>query len=163
MAAGELDTAVPVASADEIGTLAVGFNRWPSGFASCGVRDLGKLLVAQQTTEAAIDSLYDPVLVTDAAGLVTRINPAAERLFGARAELLGKPIAEVARDPRIAQAVARCAAVAGPVASEECRRRSALAVRWRPAGVSHSLDTDEGRRRQTRRRGHAPRGRHSPE
>ena len=27
--------------------------------------DLGKLLVAQQTAEAAIDSLYDPVLVTD--------------------------------------------------------------------------------------------------
>ena len=48
--------------------------------------DLGKLLVAQQTTEAAIDSLYDPVIVADGEGLVTRINPAAERLFGARAE-----------------------------------------------------------------------------
>ena len=30
--------------------------------------DLGKLLVAQQTTEAIIASLYDPVLVTDAQG-----------------------------------------------------------------------------------------------
>ena len=75
--------------------------------------DLGKLLVAQQTTEAAIDSLYDPVIVTDGAGLVTRINPAAERLFGARADTLGKPIDEVARDPRIAQAVDRRPAVAG--------------------------------------------------
>src|SRR5215510_1348349 len=100
MAAGELDTAVPVTSGDEIGTLAVGFNRMAERIRELRRSDLGKLLVAQQTTEAAIDSLYDPVLVTDAAGLVTRINPAAERLFGARAEVLGKPIGEVARDPR---------------------------------------------------------------
>ena len=67
--------------------------------------DLGKLLIAQQTTEAAIDSLYDPVIVTDSEGLVTRINPAAERLFGARADTVGKRIEDVTRDPRIAQAV----------------------------------------------------------
>jgi PAS domain S-box-containing protein len=57
------------------------------------------------TTEAAIDSLYDPVIVTDSDGRVTRINPAAERLFGARADVIGRPIAQVARDPRLAQAV----------------------------------------------------------
>ena len=46
--------------------------------------DLGKVLVAQQTAEAAMNSLYDPVIVTDAAGRVQRINAAAEPLFGHR-------------------------------------------------------------------------------
>ena len=61
VAAGDLDAAVPVRSADEIGTLAVGFNRMAERIRELRRSDLGKLLVAQQTTEAAIDSLYDPV------------------------------------------------------------------------------------------------------
>jgi two-component system, NtrC family, sensor histidine kinase KinB len=135
MAAGELDTAVPVASADEIGTLAVGFNRMAERIRELRRSDLGKLLVAQQTTEAAIDSLYDPVLVTDAAGLVTRINPAAERLFGARAELLGKPIGEVARDPRIAQAVVDVLRSQVPVASES----AAAVLPWAVDGARRAF------------------------
>ncbi len=105
MAGGDLDAAVPVHSADEIGTLATGFNRMAARIRELRRSDLGQLLVAQQTTEAAIDSLYDPVLATDETGRLTRINPAAERLFGARRDVIGKPIVEVARDPRIAQAV----------------------------------------------------------
>ena len=86
VAAGDLDAAVPVQSGDEIGALANGFNRMAERIRELRRSDLGKLLVAQQTTEAAIDSLYDPVVVTDSDGRVTRINAAAERLFGARAE-----------------------------------------------------------------------------
>ena len=80
--------------------------------------DLGKLLIAQQTTDAAIDSLYDPVIVTDSDGCVTRINPAAERLFGARADTVGKPIGQVARNERVAQAVADVLRSERAVASE---------------------------------------------
>jgi len=135
MAAGELDTVVPVASADEIGTLAVGFNRMAERIRELRRSDLGKLLIAQQTTEAAIDSLYDPVLVTDAAGHVTRINPAAERLFGARAELLGKPIGEVARDPRIARAVVDVLRSQAPVASES----AAAVLPWAVDGARRAF------------------------
>ena len=91
-------SAVPVRSADEIGALAGGFNRMAERIRELRRSDLGQLLVAQQTTEAAIDSLYDPVIVTDSSGRVTRINPAAERLFGPRDEAAGKPIDDVARD-----------------------------------------------------------------
>jgi PAS domain S-box-containing protein len=80
--------------------------------------DLGKLLIAQQTTEAAIDSLYDPVIVTDSDGLVTRTNPAAERLFGPRETTTGKPIDQVARDIRIGQAVTDVLRSERAVASE---------------------------------------------
>jgi two-component system, NtrC family, sensor histidine kinase KinB len=119
MASGELDTAVLVHSGDEIGTLAVGFNRMAERIRELRRSDLGRLLVAQQTTEAAIDSLYDPVIVADGKGLVTRINPAAERLFGARDDTLGKSIEVVARDPRIAQSVADVLRAQVPAASED--------------------------------------------
>jgi NtrC-family two-component system sensor histidine kinase KinB len=118
VAAGDLDAAVPVQSADEIGVLAEGFNRMAERIRELRRSDLGKLLVAQQTTEAAIDSLYDPVVVTDSAGRVTRINAAAERLFGARADTVGRPIDEVARDERVARAVAGVLRSGQAVASE---------------------------------------------
>ena len=119
IAAGELDTAVPVRSADEIGALATGFNRMAERIRELRRSDLGQLLVAQQTTDAAIDSLFDPVLVADGEGRVTRINPAAERLFGARADTLGKSIDAVTRDPRIAQSVAAVLHAQVPEASED--------------------------------------------
>ena len=105
VAAGDLDAVVHVTSGDEIGRLADGFNRMAERIRELRRSDLGKLLVAQQTTEAAIDSLYDPVIVTDSDGRVTRTNSAAERLFGPREATTGKPIAQVARDIRVAQAV----------------------------------------------------------
>jgi len=85
LASGDLETPpVSVRSADEIGTLAVSFNRMADRLRELRRSDMGKLLVAQQTTEAVIDSLFDPVIVADGEGVVVRVNPAAERLFGAR-------------------------------------------------------------------------------
>jgi PAS domain S-box-containing protein len=118
VAAGDLETAVPVHSADEIGMLAAGFNQMAGRIRELRRSDLGRLLIAQQTTEAAIDSLYDPVVVTDGDGLVTRINPAAERLFGGKADTVGKRIERVARDPRVARAVSDVLRSGRPVASE---------------------------------------------
>jgi NtrC-family two-component system sensor histidine kinase KinB len=135
MAAGELDTAVPVHSEDEIGTLAVGFNRMAERIRELRRSDMGKLLVAQQTTEAAIDSLYDPVIVTDSGGRVTRINPAAERLFGARAETLGKPVEVVVRDPGIAQSVCDVLASQVPVVTED----AAAVLPWAVDGTRRSF------------------------
>jgi NtrC-family two-component system sensor histidine kinase KinB len=80
--------------------------------------DLGKLVVAQQTTEAAIDSLYDPVIITDADGAVTKLNPAAEELFGPEAANVGKPVGEIARDSRIPVAVTEALSSQRPVAGE---------------------------------------------
>src|SRR5262245_3328968 len=119
LASGQLDTAVPVRSDDEIGALAVGFNRMAERIRELRRSDMGKLLVAQQTTEATIDSLFDPVIVADADGVVTRVNPAAERLFGAQAATVGKAIDQVTRDERIAQSVRDVLRVQAPAASED--------------------------------------------
>ena len=119
IAAGDLDSTVQVGSKDEIGTLADSFNSMAERLRKLRRSDLGKLVVAQQTTEAAIDSLYDPVVVTDSEGRVTRLNHAAERLFGPESAGLGQPIAQVAGDRRIAAAVAEVLESQQAVAREE--------------------------------------------
>jgi len=68
IAGGDLDAQAEVSSRDEVGLLAAEYNRMAERIRQLRRSDMGQLFVAQQTTEAAIDSLYDPVLVTDAGG-----------------------------------------------------------------------------------------------
>jgi two-component system, NtrC family, sensor histidine kinase KinB len=119
IATGDLDAKARVSSRDEVGILAAGFNTMAERIRQLRRSDLGKLVVAQQTTEAAIDSLYDPVIITDAEGAVAKLNPAAEELFGTEAANVGKPVGEIARDSRIPVAVAEALSSQRPVAGEE--------------------------------------------
>src|SRR5262249_5783415 len=118
IAGGDLAAKARITSRDEIGILAAEFNRMAERIQQLRRSDLGRLVVAQQTTEAAIDSLFEPVLVTDGEGRITRLNRAAEALFGARAEAIGKPIAEVAHDQRIAMAVSQALRAGRSVTAE---------------------------------------------
>ena len=119
IAGGDLNARVLVDSNDEVGFLAAEYNRMAESLRQLRSSDLGKLLVAQQTTEAAIDSLYDPVIVTDGDGRVTKLNPAAEEIFGPEEKNTGMHVGEVARDVRIAGAVAEALQSQRPVAAEE--------------------------------------------
>jgi len=118
IAEGDLSARVQVDSTDEVGILATEYNRMAENLRQLRDSDVGKLLVAQQTTEAAIDSLYDPVIVTDAEGRVTKLNPAAEEVFGSENENSGMHVGEVARDVRIAGAVAETLESQRPVAGD---------------------------------------------
>ena len=128
MAGGDLNAKVTVSSRDEVGLLAAEYNRMAERIRQLRSSDLGKLLVAQQTTEAAIDSLYDPVIVTDGEGCVTKLNPAAEEIFGSEKENTGKHVGEISRDARIAVAVAEALASQRPVAGEGMSSVLPLAV-----------------------------------
>jgi NtrC-family two-component system sensor histidine kinase KinB len=118
IAGGDLAAKARVTSRDEIGILAAEFNRMAERIQQLRRSDLGRLVAAQQTTEAAIDSLFEPVIVTDGEGRITRLNRAAESLFGARAEAISKPISEVAHDQRIAMAVSEALRAERTVAAE---------------------------------------------
>ena len=118
IAGGDLAAKARVTSRDEIGILAAEFNRMAERIQQLRRSDLGRLVAAQQTTEAAIDSLFEPVLVTDGEGRITRLNRAAESLFGARAKAVGKHISEVAHDQRIAMAVSEALRAERTVAAE---------------------------------------------
>ena len=128
IAGGDLDARVTISSRDEVGVLAAEYNRMATRIRQLRSSDMGKLLVAQQTTEAAIDSLYDPVIVTDGQGCVTKLNPAAEEIFGSENENAGKHVGEVARDARIAVAVAEALQSQRPVAGEGMSSVLPLAV-----------------------------------
>ena len=128
MAGGDLNARVTVTSRDEVGVLAAEYNRMAERIRQLRTSDLGKLLIAQQTTEAAIDSLYDPVIVTDGGGCVTKLNAAAQEIFGSENENNGRHVGEIARDARIAGAVAEALESQRPVAGEGMSSILPLAV-----------------------------------
>lgn len=128
IAGGDLDARAAVTSHDEFGLLAAEYNRMGERLRQLRRSDMGKLVAAQQMAEAAVDSLYDPVIVTDEKGCVTKLNNAAEELFGTERENAGKHIAEVTRDTPIASAVEEAVRSQRAVAGEGAASVLPLAV-----------------------------------
>ncbi|MBC7911881.1 MAG: HAMP domain-containing protein [Pyrinomonadaceae bacterium] len=128
IAGGDLNAKAEIVSRDEVGLLAAEYNRMAERIRQLRRSDLGQLFVAQQTTEAAIDSLYDPVLVTDAEGCVTKLNPAAEEIFGTEQANIGKHIREIRQGSRIALAVSETLSSQRPAAAEGTASVLPLAV-----------------------------------
>ncbi len=103
--AGHLNRRIELHRADEIGLLAQSFNGMAEKLREARRVEQQRLHRAQQMSDAALESLYDPVIVTDALGSVVHFNPAAERLFGSAKDATGKPIAQVVGEERIARAI----------------------------------------------------------
>jgi two-component system, NtrC family, sensor histidine kinase KinB len=118
IARDDLEARAKILSRDEIGMLASEFNSMAEHIQQLRRSELGKLVVAQQMTEATIDSLYDPVLVTDNQGRITKLNPAAEKIFGLEDANRGKPVAEITGNDRIAMAVSEALSWQRPVVGE---------------------------------------------
>ncbi|MFZ4624831.1 MAG: PAS domain S-box protein, partial [Rhodoferax sp.] len=83
---------LPASRPDEIGHLVNGFNRILAGWTQ---RETA-LMESQQNLAITLNSIGDAVIATDAAGLITRMNPTAERLTAwPLADALGRPLTEV--------------------------------------------------------------------
>ncbi len=82
MACGHYDQLVPINSHDEIGELAEAFNSMARTIRAFQQAGTAKLLRAQATAQATIDSFPDPVILLDPTGAVERANPAAVRILG---------------------------------------------------------------------------------
>lgn len=80
---GDLGVRARVAGSDEIAVLAQEFNTMTDSLDRYRASSLGELLLIQQTSQAAMDSLPDPVVSLDLEGKVLGMNRAAEALFGA--------------------------------------------------------------------------------
>ncbi|HTP27606.1 MAG TPA: histidine kinase dimerization/phospho-acceptor domain-containing protein, partial [Anaeromyxobacteraceae bacterium] len=78
---GDLDARAPIIGKDEIAGLGEEFNTMAERLRQYRSSSLGELLQAQQASQAAIDSLPDPIIVVDASGVVLNLNGAAEVLF----------------------------------------------------------------------------------
>jgi len=79
---GNLDLVVAVNSRDELGELAQAFNSMASRLREYRDSDRQRLLRVHRTTQMAVDSLPDAVVVVTPQGSVELANGAARRLFG---------------------------------------------------------------------------------
>ena len=79
---GDLAARAQVDGHDEIALLAGEFNTMAEHLEKYRRSSLGELFQAQQTTQAAIDSLPDPVVIFDLEGRLINVNAASERLLG---------------------------------------------------------------------------------
>ncbi len=81
IASGNLDLHMPVRSRDEVGRLTEAFNSMASHLREFKRLDADRFLRTQQTTQLAIDSLHDAVIVIGPKGVVEIANHAAELHF----------------------------------------------------------------------------------
>jgi signal transduction histidine kinase len=88
---GQLDQSVPVHGHDELGRLAEAFNAMTRQLVVYRRSNLDRMLRAQRTAQATIDSFSDPVLVVDLAGRVELANPTARLLLGVGPDSPGEP------------------------------------------------------------------------
>ena len=107
--AGHLNRRIELHRSDEIGTLAQSFNMMAEKLREARRVEQQRLHRAQKMSDAALESLYDPVIVTDATGSVVHLNRAAQGVFGPSERASGLPIAQLVQEPRIAQAVEQAA------------------------------------------------------
>ncbi len=96
---GDLTQVVPVVSRDEIGQLAEAFNRMTRQIQGYRQSHSARLLRAQRTSQATIDSFPDPILVVEPGGRVEMANPAARRLLGIPPARDGEPLSFVWHPP----------------------------------------------------------------
>ncbi|HXD52985.1 MAG TPA: ATP-binding protein, partial [Burkholderiales bacterium] len=120
---GDFDQHIHISSRDEIGVLADEFDRMLVRLRELRRSDYGRLLLEQKKADAVIDSLYEPVIVTDARGHVIKINRAARQVFddsahNGHADNGDITLSGVQGGERILRAIQDAVAMQRPVASE---------------------------------------------
>lgn len=104
---GHLNQRIEVRRADEIGLLAQTFNEMAERLREARRTEEERLHRAERMSDAALENLYDPVIVTDAGGRVVHLNRAAEGLFGPAQRARGKTAREALPDERLVAAIER--------------------------------------------------------
>ena len=92
---GDLAARASIAGKDEIAGLAGEFNAMAARLEQYRSSSLGELLQAQQASQAAIDSLADPVIVFGIEGEVLNVNGAAESILGISLDRGEHPLARL--------------------------------------------------------------------
>ncbi|MGA2151067.1 MAG: ATP-binding protein [Geobacteraceae bacterium] len=94
---GEFGRRVPVTSRDEVGELATVMN-------DMAVRIEGELksvAAEKNRLDTILRGMGEGVMVTDATGVITLVNPAFRTLFDLREEVEGKPLIDITRHPSL--------------------------------------------------------------
>ncbi|MDT3776388.1 ATP-binding protein [Nitrospira sp. MA-1] len=103
VAKGNLDVKIDVKATDEIGTLVQSFNRMTADLrtSKTSLEEVNMSLVRSNVeidqrrayTEAVVETIAAGVLSIDMAGLISTVNPSAERIMGVKGDdLRGRPV-----------------------------------------------------------------------
>jgi two-component system, NtrC family, sensor histidine kinase KinB len=131
--AGHLNQRLETRRADEIGQLAHTFNQMAANLEEARRTAEARLHRAERMSDAALESLYDPVIVTDAAGSIVHLNRAAEGLLGPESRARGRSARSVLSEERLAHAIERA------IQQEYVSAEEGEAARVRFAGRTYRL------------------------
>lgn len=92
---------VEVASEDEIGVLADEFNEMITKLQEYEKLNVKKLLMEKEKSEAVVNNLSSPLIVTDQDNKIVLINETAKELFSLREDVLGTHFLEVIKAEEI--------------------------------------------------------------
>lgn len=117
--AGNLDVRVELNRSDEMGALATSFNEMAGRLQDARLKEQRQLERAQKLTDQALESLFDPVIVSDSKGQIIHLNQAAEDLFGPSPDEPRLPIIKHHGDKLIVEAIDRTLAGKGASLNED--------------------------------------------
>jgi two-component system phosphate regulon sensor histidine kinase PhoR len=100
---GDFSSRLPVRSRDELGELARVMNEMAGRLEG----EMERLAAERNRLDAILRGMGEGVLVTDAAGAVTLVNPAFRALFELGGDLDSRPLAEVCRHPTLLETFRR--------------------------------------------------------
>ncbi|RKG56232.1 sensor histidine kinase [Corallococcus sp. AB011P] len=132
---GDVEARAAVEGRDEIAGLARDFNTMAERLAQYRKSSLGELLQAQAVSQAAIDSLPDPVLVLGAEGGLLNVNAAAEKVLRLRLDEGGDALGRVEPEVRAVLERVRAHVVGGRGAYQPRGYEEAVRVESSPEGV----------------------------
>lgn len=106
IAQGKYDLMIPVQTKDEIGELTREFNKMTARLRKYEQLNIEKILSEKRKSEAIVESISDPIIVSDQENRMILINEAACALFGVtEEEALGKRVTDVIFDRRIVELI----------------------------------------------------------
>jgi NtrC-family two-component system sensor histidine kinase KinB len=79
---GELQQRIEWRSRDDLGTIATELNRMTVRLRDLRDTEYGRMQMDQQLSDAVVQSIFEPVIVTDAKGQVLKLNQAAGEVLG---------------------------------------------------------------------------------
>src|SRR5262249_18997733 len=110
---GDLAARAQISGRDEIAQLAREFNAMTARLGEYRSSSLGELLQAQQASQAAIDSLPDPVVVFGIDGAILHVTQTAEALLGLSLDRGGNPVSRLEPPVRAALEAVRAHVLGG--------------------------------------------------
>jgi NtrC-family two-component system sensor histidine kinase KinB len=119
---GHLNQKIDVTTDDEIGLLAAEFNKMTERLRSYEEMNIHQLISEKKKSESIVESIADPIVVTDNEDHVVLMNKAAAEMLDVETDnILGKSLSSVLRDERWAKRLSTSA-----IDREEPVQRDAL-------------------------------------